>query len=138
MKKIACLLGALVLTGCSDEVWDPVTFSCISSGEETAHPGFEVLFHFSGGYLFLQSDDGGADNICNLAGTVDCSVKMTRDALTVRQTVEEPYCGYRSTARTNLDIDRESGSFRLLQEGCDPQDDRIITGTCQSIAAAPD
>lgn len=110
-----------------------MTFSCVSSGEETAHPGQTVRFHYAEGYLFLQNDEGAAENVCSQRGTVDCYVKMTQETLTFRQTVEEPYCGFRKVLKTDLDIDRPSGAFRLLQEGCDPQDDTVITGQCQSM-----
>ncbi|MEM9570126.1 MAG: hypothetical protein AAF996_01580 [Pseudomonadota bacterium] len=133
MRLPLSLLAIFCITACSDQVRGPITFSCVSSGEESANPGQEVLFHYAEGYLFLQNAEGGADNVCHQRGTVDCSVSMTRDALTLRQTVEEPYCGYRSVVKTNLDIKRASGAFRLVQEGCDPQEDLVITGRCQSV-----
>ena len=109
-----------------------MTFSCVSSGEENAAPGQEVLFHFSEGYLFLQNETGAAQNVCSQAGTVECNVKMTRKQLTLEQSVEAPYCGFRAVVKTSLDIDRASGAFRLVQEACEPRDDRVVTGTCQS------
>lgn len=133
--RIAISVVAIMSIGaCGGEVRTPITFSCVSSGEETGDPGREVLFHFAEGYLFLQNDQGAAENVCNKRGTTECSVQMTREALTLRQAVEEPYCGYRTVARTNLDIDRTSGAFRLIQEGCDPSEDFVITGQCRSIS----
>lgn len=138
MKLIIPLCALLWLAACTDQAWRPVTFSCMSSGEETSNPGQEVMFHYAEGYLFLQNDRGGADNVCAQTGTVDCEVNMTRKELVFRQSVEEPYCGFRSTVKTSLDIDRKSGAFRLFQEGCDPSEDVVITGLCQSVDGKPD
>lgn len=137
--KIVISICALILSGaCTDQTWRPMTFSCASTGEERTDPGQDVLFHFAQGYLFLQNDRGGADNVCAQAGTLECDVKMTRNELTLRQSVEEPYCGFRSAVRTTLDIDRASGAFRLIQERCDPRDDIVITGVCQSADGKPE
>ena len=132
MRTSICIATLMCLGACGNDTNRPITFTCTSSGEETANPGQTVLFHTAEGYLFLQNDQGAAENVCSKRGTVDCSVSVTRKAITVHQTVEEQYCGYRDVAKTVLDIDRASGTFRLLQEGCDPQGDIVITGTCQS------
>ncbi|MEM9668971.1 MAG: hypothetical protein AAF950_08610 [Pseudomonadota bacterium] len=126
------LLALLALTGCRNPAWDPVVFSCTSIGETDSDPVREVFFRFERGYLFIRNDEGGADNVCSQEGTVDCSVKMTRKALTLRQTVDVPRCGFRSQIRTTLDVERASGAFRLTQEACVPRDDLVITGICQS------
>jgi len=137
--RIAITLCALLLvSACTDQAWRPMTFSCTSSSEQTTNPGQEVLFHYAEGYLFLQNDRGGADNVCSQSGTVECEVNMTRKELTLRQAVEEPYCGFRSDLKTTLDIDRTSGAFRLMQERCDPREDVVITGICQSAGGKAD
>lgn len=138
MKLAISLCTLLCVSACTDQAWRSVTFSCISIGKETANPGQEVMFHYAEGYLFLQNDRGGADNVCAQSGTIDCEVRMTRQELTFRQSVEKPYCGFRSAVKTSLDIDRNTGAFRLLQEGCDPSEDLVITGTCQSVAGKSD
>ena len=134
MRTAISVLAIMGIGACGGEVRTPITFSCVSSDQETGDPGREVLFHFAEGYLFLQNDQGGAENVCNRRGTTECSVQVTADSLTLRQAVEEPYCGYRTVARTNLDIDRNSGAFRLIQERCDPSEDFVITGQCRSIS----
>ena len=134
MKLIICFIAMMCLGACGNDSRGPMTFSCISSGEETTNPGQTVLFHLAEGYLFLQNDQGAAENVCSKRGTVECSVEVTRKAITLDQSVEGPYCGFRATAKTVLGIDRASGTFRLLQEGCDPQDDIVITGQCQSLS----
>lgn len=137
MKRVVSLFAPLLLCGCIDEARAPLTFSCVSMGEENAAPGREVLFHFAEGYLFLQNDLGGAENVCTQVGTTECTVKMTAKELTLNQMVENPSCDFRSVARTTLEINKTSGAFRLLQEGCDPADDLVITGICQSIEDQP-
>ncbi len=138
MKLAIPFCALLWLSACTDQAWRPVTFSCISSGEETSNPGQEVMFHYAEGYLFLQNDDGGADNVCAQTGTVDCDVNMTRKALVFRQSVKDPYCDFRSALETRLDIDRNSGAFRLQQQGCDPGEDVVVTGICQSVDGKTD
>lgn len=138
MKITISVCALLLISGCIDQERRPLTFSCTSTGEESTNPGQDVLFHYAEGYLFLQNDLGGADNVCAQAGTIDCAVKMTRTELTFRQSVEDPQCDFRSAVQTSLDIDRTSGAFRLLQQGCDPSEDIVITGICQSVDGKPE
>lgn len=137
--KIAISLCALILIGgCVDQERRPMTFSCTSTSAENTHPDQTVLFHYAEGYLFIQNDRGGAENVCAQAGTIDCTVKMTLKELTFTQSVEDPYCDFRPALQTSLDIDRGSGVFRLLQQGCDPGEDIVITGICQSVEGKPE
>lgn len=133
MKTRLCLAALSMLIGCSGETRDAVTFRCTSSSGDNSDPERDVLFHFAEGHLFLQNDRGGADNVCTQAGTIACDVKMTRKTLTLRQTVEDSACVYRSYVQTFLDVDRETGEFRLVQQGCDPSGDKVYTGVCQSL-----
>ena len=134
MRLPIFIFAIACLGGCGNDARQPITFSCVSSDETTGAPGETVHFHFAEGFLFLQNDEGAAQNVCNRQGTVACSVKATKQALILQQSVEEPYCGFRPVAKTELNIDRESGTFRLLQEGCDPKQDILITGRCQSVS----
>ncbi|MEO1029586.1 MAG: hypothetical protein AAFX02_11085 [Pseudomonadota bacterium] len=130
------LLFALAVGGCSDPARDPVTFSCQSSNEGQPEAADRVVFHFEDGFLFLQNDEGGADNVCTQDGTTSCAVKMTRTSLSVRQAVSAPYCGFRTEMRTTLDIDRKTGKFMLTQQACDPKKDLVIKATCSLLGAS--
>ena len=131
--RISIIIGslfALALVGCSNPARDPVTFSCQSSNADLSDATDRVVFHFEDGFLFLQNDEGGADNVCSQDGTTNCEVKMSRTSLSVRQAVSDPFCGFRKEMRTTLDIDRASGDFMLTQQACDPRKDLVIEGTC--------
>lgn len=119
------------LTGCSDVNREAVSFSCKTLEARNAEIGREVTFHHDDGFLFLQNAEGGADNICNQEGTTFCKVELTDNALAFRQTVEKPQCSWRGSVDTTLRISRETGTFRFVQEACDPGGDMVITGTCR-------
>lgn len=128
------LIGLSVLSmaiGCSDVNREAVSFSCQTLEARNAEIGREVTFHHDDGFLFLQNAEGGADNICNQEGTTYCRVDMNDAALTFRQTVDKPDCSWRGAVDTSLNINRETGTFRFVQEACDPGGDMVITGTCR-------
>lgn len=52
----------------------------------------------------------------------------------MRQEIKTPYCGWRQMARTTLDIDRRTGVFQFMQEGCDPDTDLRLIGLCEMSA----
>jgi hypothetical protein len=122
--------ACVALMSCSDASRDEVTFNCEATDQALSDTARRVGFHFAEGYLFVQNDTGGADNVCAQAGTTACDVKMTDAALTLRQEIAAPYCGWRSSVKSTLDIDRRSGHFLFMQEGCEPDADRIMTGRC--------
>ena len=130
VKPWISVAACLAVMSCSNPSRDEVTFNCEAT--EQARPEFSrtVGFHFAEGYLFVRNETGGADNVCAQAGTTACDVKMTDAALTLRQEIAAPYCGWRSSVKSTLDIDRRSGHFLFMQEGCEPDADRIMTGLC--------
>ena len=132
MRTAASLVILLMAAACGDRYRETITFSCEASGDERAASERQVRFHYDDGFLFLQNDDGRADNVCSQAGTTDCTVELTKTNLSVRQAIEEPNCALRPAVRMTLDIERSSGEFRLTQEDCNPRDDLVITGVCRS------
>jgi len=131
VKRTWVITAACVaLMGCSDASRDEVTFNCEATDQALPDLARNVGFHFAEGYLFVQNESGGADNVCAQARTTACDVKMTRARLTLRQEVATPYCGWRSSVKSTLDIDRHSGRFVFMQEGCEPDADRLMTGLC--------
>jgi len=138
MRHMCLLLCLLTLLSCRDVTREPLTFRCVVESDETMAAERAVLFHYNQGFLYLQNDEGGAENVCNRMGTLACRVDMTQAALSLNQTVEHPSCLYRSVTNTSLDIDRDSGAFRLVQEGCDPVDDVILTGVCRTEIIQPE
>ncbi|MFT5776129.1 MAG: hypothetical protein ACI9NG_002096 [Hyphomonas sp.] len=131
VKKTLVIAAACVaLMSCSDASRDGVTFNCEANEQASPELSRTVGFHFAQGYLFVQNDVGGADNVCAQAGTTACDVKMTDAALTLRQDIAAPYCGWRSSVKSTLDIDRRSGHFLFMQEGCEPGENRVMTGQC--------
>tara|TARA_R110001599_G_scaffold12311_7_gene57760 strand:- start:2079 stop:2492 length:414 start_codon:yes stop_codon:yes gene_type:complete len=131
MRPLTALATGLVLVGCTPEnSRDTVTFSC--EAPDAADPGTDrrVVFHFEDRFLFVTNDSGGADNVCTQVGTRLCDVKMTDAKLTLRQQIDTPYCGWRDSASTMLDINRDTGAFTFHQEGCDPDSDMHLTGLC--------
>lgn len=121
----------LMLVGCGDGTRQAITFSCTSTNVDSTDAIRDVRFHYDDGFLFLQNDAGGADNVCSQVGTTDCDVELTRTTLSLRQTVENRSCAFRPMLRTTLNIDRQSGTFQLTQEDCNPRDDLIVEGLCQ-------
>ncbi len=121
---------------CSNPSRDEVTFNCEGTVEARPDPDRRVAFHFAEGYLFVRNETGGTDNVCAQAGTTACDVKMTHARLTLRQEIAAPYCGWRSSVKSTLDIDRHSGRFLFMQEGCEPGTDRVMTGLCTSDSGA--
>lgn len=131
MIKTVWPAALLVLGGCGEPRWDPVTFSCQTTNEKDETAGSpRVYFHYEEGFLFLRNDQGMPDNVCTLDGTVSCDVKTQGDTLSVRQAVEDRFCDFRSELRTELDVNRTTGAFRLSQEACDPKLDQVFEGTC--------
>lgn len=125
------LVSSIIVAGCSDVNREAVSFSCKTLEARNAEIGREVTFHHDDGFLFLQNAEGGADNICNQEGTTYCRVDMTDTALAFRQTVDKPGCSWRGSVDTSLNINRQTGTFRFVQEACDPGGDMVITGTCR-------
>lgn len=130
MKTWIPVAACLAAMSCSNPNRDEVTFNCEATEQALPDRGQRVAFHFAEGYLFVQNDTGGADNVCAQAGTTACDVKMTATRLTLRQEIAAPYCGWRSSVKSSLDIDRNTGRFLFMQEGCEPGADRVMTGQC--------
>ena len=130
VKTWVVAAASVALISCSNPNRDEVTFNCETT--EQADPDLvrKVGFHFAEGYLFVPNDTGDADNVCAQAGTIACDVKMTAARLTVRQEIADPYCVWRSAVKSSLKIDRRSGHFLFMQQGCEPGTDRIMSGLC--------
>lgn len=134
MKIWVSLAVCLTLMSCDDANRDVVTFNCEASQEELPGLGKRVLFHYEGGFLFVQSDTGRAENVCSQIGTIDCDVKMSRNSLTLHQEVETPNCGWRDSVKSTFEIDRNSGALEFTQETCEPASKLVLTGTCEISA----
>lgn len=134
MKPRILLAFAFALAACSGGRNETVTFSCEAKTDPTPGPVRRVVFHFEDRFLFVRNDAGGADNVCSQTGTTLCEVSLTEESMTLRQEIETPWCGWRQMARTTLDIDRRTGVFQFMQEGCDPDTDLRLIGLCEMSA----
>ena len=134
MKPSTLLALGLVLAACTAGRNEKVTFSCEAQADASSGLARRVVFHFEDRFLFVRNDAGGADNVCSQTGTRLCEISLTGDSLTLRQEIDTPYCGWRPMARTTLDIDRRTGAFQFMQEGCDPGTDLRLTGLCEMSA----
>ncbi|WP_299950298.1 hypothetical protein [Hyphomonas sp. BRH_c22] len=122
---------ALILAACNAGRDETVIFSCVAEADATPGSARRVDFRYEDRFLFVRNDAGGADNVCSQTGTRLCEISLTGDSLTLRQEIDTPYCGWRQMARTTLDIDRRTGVFQFMQEGCDPGTDLRLTGLCE-------
>ena len=134
MKPWTLLAVCLVLAACNAGKKETVTFSCEAQADAAPGLARRVVFHFEDRFLFVRNDAGGADNVCSQTGTTLCEISLTEESLTLRQEIDTPWCGWRQMARTTLDIDRRTGDFRFMQEGCDPGTGLNLTGLCEMSA----
>lgn len=134
MKIWVTLAISLTLLSCDDASRDVVTFNCEASQEALPGLGKRVLFHYEGGFLFVQSDTGRAENVCSQVGTIVCDVKMSPNKLTLHQEVKTPNCGWRDSVKSTFDIDRITGALEFTQETCEPAPKLILTGDCEISA----
>lgn len=119
---------------CDDAARDIVTFNCEASQEALPGLGTRVMLHYEGGYLFVESDTGRAENVCSQVGTITCDVKMARNKLTLHQEVQTPNCEWRDSVNTTLEIDRETGKLKFTQQSCEPKPKLVLTGDCEISA----
>ena len=131
MRLLGCVIGVFVCVSCSEDNRDPVTLVCDVDSIGTTQPVVQGILHFEDRFLFVKNQSGGADNVCSRIGTIDCTVVKTDRSLSLSQTVEPANCHWRDSTHISFDVDLVSGEFRLDQEGCDPNDDVVFTGTCE-------
>ena len=124
MKPLVLLAFAFAVAACSGGRNETVTFSCEAKTDATSGAVRRVDFLFEDRFLFVRNDAGGADNVCSQTGTTLCEISLTEESLTLRQEIETPWCG----------IDRRTGVFQFMQEGCDPDTDLRLIGLCEMSA----
>jgi hypothetical protein len=131
MKIWGAVALCCLTVNCDDISNEAVSFKCDASEQALPLLGRKVRFYHEGGFLFVQSDTGRADNVCSQKGMLTCDVRMTSKKLTLHQEIETPECEWRQTAKNSLEIDRGTGAFEFTQDLCDLTAKMVVKGTCE-------